>query len=198
MKKYSIVLSLIFVIFYLLGVYLDYSSLNKHKKAYLKDLKMQVVDLNSSLYIPIEKLHASGFKEWGLFKSALLSQREKNRQLLEEQMAKGQLVTSSENILKNFKLTNRVICLDKECWEFMGIVKVGKIIKVTLLSKKKKSKLKTFLVGNFLLKNLKITEIQEDKMVLLDVNKQEKIILKLFDVDVSQYYPKKHKKIKRN
>lgn len=188
MKKYQFSISFIFIFIYLLLLYSEYASLHKYRKASLHDLQMQTVDMDKLLSVPLDTFYASSFHEWGIKKSWLLEKREKNRKLLEEKMSKVNL--DSKEMVKNFNLTNRIICLNKICWEFMGIIKIKNQIRVTLLSKEKKSKLETFKIGDYLLEGLKIKAIKGDTMLLFDEEKNKVFSLKLFDVDVSKYYPK--------
>ena len=188
MKKYQFFISFVFIFIYLLLLYSEYASLNKYKKASLHDLQIQTVDMDKLLSVPLDTFHASSFHEWGIRKNWLLEKREKNRKLLEKKISKIKL--DSKEIVKNFNLTNRIICLNKTCWEFMGIIKIKNQIQVTLLSKEKKSKLETFKIGDYLLEGLKIQAIKGDAMLLFDEEKNKVFSLKLFDVNVSKYYPK--------
>ena len=194
MKKYQILFTLIIIIIYIFKVYIDYSSLNKSKKAYLEDLSMNLVDINESIYFPLDKLQVTSFKYWGLKRSSLLRKRE------EDVLKKKFLSNKNHNsikMIKNFKLTDRTICLENKCWEFMGIVKTDNQTQVTLLSKEKNQKLKTFKVGSQLLENLDIVEISSNMMVLFDNKKKKRFYLKLFDVDMSRYYPKPKLKLNK-
>jgi hypothetical protein len=83
--------------------------------------------------------------------------------------------------------------LERECWEFVGIIKVGNRVAVTLLSKRKNSKLETFKIGDYLLENLKIVAIKGDYITLIDTKKGKRFSLRLFDVDISKYRPKRIK-----
>jgi len=188
MKKYQFSISFIFIFIYLFGLYSEYVSLTKHRKASLHDLQMQTVDMDKLLSVPIDTFHVSSFNEWGIKKSWILEKREKNRKLLEEKMNKDNI--NSKEIIKNFNLTNRIICLNKTCWEFMGVFKIRNKIRVTLLSKEKKNKLETFKIGDYLLEGLKIKAIKGNTMLLFNEEKNKVLSLKLFDVDISKYYPK--------
>jgi len=167
---------------------MEYSALNKHKKVSLYDLQMETIDMNKLLTVPIDSFYASSFHEWGIKKSWLLEEREENRKLLEEKM--NEMNLTSQEVLKNFNQINRIICLNQTCWEFMGVFKIKNQIQVTLLSKKKKAKLETFKIGDYLLNGLKIRAIKGVTMLLFDEAKNKLFSLKLFDVDVSKYYPK--------
>ena len=194
MKKYQMLFGLVVIILYLFQVYIDYSSLNKNKKAYLEDLSMNLVDINKSISFPLTKLQATSFKYWGLRRSSLLRKREEDA-LKRKFLSKKS--DSSIKMIKNFKLTDRTICLENKCWEFMGIIKIDNQTQVTLLSKEKKQKLKTFKVGSSLLENLDIVEISSNRMVLFDRKKKKRFYLKLFDVDISRYYPKPKLKLNK-
>jgi hypothetical protein len=194
MKKYKIFISIVFIFIYLLLLYWEYAPLNKYKKASLYDLQMKTIDMDKILIIPIDAFHSSSFHEWGIGKSWLLQKREKNLKLLKKE--KNKIELNPQKLDKNYNLINRVICLHKTCWEFMGIVKIQNKIRVTLLSKEREHKLETFKVGDNLLEGLKIRDIIGDEMLLFDEKKNEVFSLKLFDVDISKYYPKElqHKK----
>jgi len=185
MKKYKILFTFIVVVVYLINLYVDYASLNKERKAYLKDLSMDTVDINQTVKIDLDTITSSTYKDWGLKKSFLLQKREDEKKLLADMIS-----SSSKKLDKNFEITNRIVCLEKKCWEFMGIVKINDQVRVTLLSKDKKPKLETFQIGSILLENLKIIDIQSNKMIIFDSKKEEKFDLKLFDVNVKKYYPK--------
>jgi len=188
MKKYQIIFVLIITSLYLFSVYMDSLSLNKNRKAYLKDLNIRLADINKTIFIPLDELEVTSFKDWGLRKSFLLQKRE------DEELKHKMLSTRNNSNLikkiKKFKLTNRVICLEKECWEFMGIVKISNQVEVTLFSQTD-NKLKTFCIGDYLLENLKIIKIKGNTMFLLNQKKNQVLKLKLFDIDISKYYPKK-------
>ena len=189
MKKYKFFISTFFIFIYLFLLYLEDASLSKYREVSLRDLQMQTINMDKLLIVPIDTFHHSSFHEWGIQKSWLLEKREKNAKLLEEQKDKISLNPKENN--QNYNLTNRVICLNKTCWEFMGIVKIKDQIRVTLLSKEKQHKLETFKVGDNLLEGLKIRDILGDEMLLFDAEKDEVFSLKLFDVNISKYFPKK-------
>jgi len=190
--RYKIIFVLIFILLYLLNIYIDYIPLNQKRKVYLKDLDISIVDINKTVWVDTNNFFSTSFHDWGLKKSSLLKKREKN---IKEKSKKDNKLLKIKD--KNFDIKNRVVCLDKECWEFMGIIKIGNSLGVTLLSKKKNSKLKTFKVGDLLLNNLKIIDINQETLLLLDMKKNKKISLKLFDVDISKYKPKNVKETKK-
>ena len=179
MKKYQYALSIIFIFLYLFFFYLENISSIKYKKASLKALEVEVIEMEKLLMISTDKFYSSTYHNWGLQKNSLLIQREKKTHNVQNTVIKKN---------QDYKSTKRMICLNKLCWELMGIVTTGKIKSITLLSKNKNSKLKTFMLDDILLDNLKIIEINNHGVILLDSKKEEKIKLKLFDVDISKYY----------
>jgi len=130
----------------------------------------------------------ANFTFWDMKESDILKRRKEEDLLLNEKANENNM-TKKE---KNFDIKKRIICLEKQCWEFLGVVTINNKSGVTLLSKE--NKLETFHVGDQLLENLTIVEITSEKMLLNDLKKKKKIELKLFDVDMEHYLPKSKKK----
>lgn len=191
MKRYKIILTFIFIIFYLLWLYISYDSFRKSREVYIADINMSIVDIKDRVKININNIYSSNFKLWNLDINKILEYRisKKEAKSINSHISNRNL----PHKLSQFHLAKRKICLDKQCWEFMGIISIGKSIEVTLLSGDSKQKMETFTIGDELLDGLVITKIEGDKMVVKDNKKGEKFILKVFDVDSSAYLPKKIK-----
>lgn len=185
MSRYRFFLSFILISFYLIGLYFDTIAFKKIREAKLQDLNTKIVEIQNILTASTEDFHHTLHTLWGLKKNPLLLRR------LNEKESSKHLLKVDSSIIKKMRIKNRVVCLGKECWEFMGIVSSGDSISVTLVSKDKKMKLKIFKVGDFLLKHLKIIHIDFDNVTLFDTHEKKNVKLKLFDVDVSQYSSKK-------
>jgi len=183
MKKYKIVFTIIVISSYLAWLYFDYILLSKDKKVYLKDLNTTIIDMNKFLNISIESIHSTGFKYWDIDKSELLKRREKS--------GSENNVSLKDKKNENIKSTIKTVCIGKRCWEFMGVVQADKNMTVSLISKDKKTKLETFSIGDELLENLVIIDIKGESMKLLDKDKNKELILKVFEINASKYYPKK-------
>lgn len=188
MKKYKIVFTFLFILLYLLWYYLSYSSLRKSREAYIADVNITVIDIADRVKVDIHRVYDSNFKLWDLEINKILEDREKKREKDASQTIQKE---SSSQKGSRFNLTKRKICLQKRCWEFMGMLTIGKKVEVTLLSTDKKRKLGTFSVGDELLEGLIIRKIKGDRMVVLDKKKDKKFILKVFEVNATAYLPKK-------
>jgi hypothetical protein len=189
MKKYQLILILFLVLLYSIFFYFDHLSKVKGREVYLSDLNKSIIDIAQRITIDIEMIYPSSYTVWGLNQSKLLKERENKIDENREQTSKKIL---NENLLeKNVNLSKRVICIDRRCWEFMGVIKLGNQISVTLLSKDKKPKLKTVKVGDELLEGLIICNIKGDSMTVEHIEKKERFTLKLFDIDIKPYLPKK-------
>jgi len=191
MKKYQIVLTFLFIVFYLFGLYITYKSFEKSKEVKLNDINITVIDIKKKLSIDINKIYHSTYRLWGLEQSKILRDRIKKR-IKKSRKTKNKLSkinNSKINVLK------RKICIGKNCWIFMGIVGIGNQTKVTLLSTDKKPKLKTFMIGDELLKDLVIVKITEDEMIVLHKKDKKKFVLKLFEINIKKYFPKDIKEI---
>ena len=186
MKKHQFILILSLILLYLLFFYLNYPT-PKDRKVYLSDLNKSIVNLNKKIAIDSENIYPSSYLLWGLKRSKILEKREMKTKTKKEIRKK---TIKKEKLKKDIKLVKRTICLEKKCWEFMGVVIIGNKYSVKLLPKEKKSKLETFKVGDSLLEDLMITKIKGESMTLLNKVKNKKITLKLFDVNISQYSPK--------
>lgn len=190
MKKYQIIFILLLVFFYLMQNYIGLESFRKDKQVFLSDLNMSIIDMHKQVLVTEEQLSATTFLLWGMEESLIL----KNRRATELK-ANEQNNSNTKSDLKNkVKLKQRVICLEKKCWEFLGIISTSKDTVVTLLSTEANSKLETFHVNDMLLEDLMIVQIKGDQLVLEDRKEKKIFILKLFDVDVIKYTPKKIKK----
>ena len=188
MKKYQIIFTIIVWLFLIIKFYLETAPSQKNSTVYLEDLNKSLVNFQELLFIPTEKIYPNDFMLWDMKISKLLKDRKK-RQLLKN---KKKLQTKKVNKSKeqNIKVKYRTICVEKKCWQLMGIININGIKTLTLLSKEKKSKLQIFKVGEELLPKILIKEIKGESMILLNKEKNKEIILKLFDVDISQYLPK--------
>ena len=183
MKKYQFIFIVVVVLIYLLNSYYNYEEIRRTRKAFLSDINISIADLPKRLSIDKALFVESNFTFWDMRESDTLRKRKKN--LLLKEKANKNSVTKKE---KSFDIKKRIICLEKQCWEFLGVVTINGKSVVTLLSKE--NKLKTFSVGEQLLANLIIVKITSDNMLLNDVKKKKKFELKLFDVDMEQYLPK--------
>jgi len=186
MKKYQIILVLLLPILSLSWAYLDYETLRKNRNVFLSDLNITIIDMQKKLLEKSQSFYDANCTFWEMKSSEILKNREK-KQLLEREK-------NSTNDLKRGKslnLKNRVICLGKECWEFLGVVTMDNKVTVTLLSKNKASELKTFQLHDMLLENIEIIDIQSDGMNVMNKTTNKKISLKLFEVDIDKYLPKK-------
>jgi len=186
MKKYQIIFLLVVWLFFLLSFYLEMTSSQKNSKVYLEDLNRSVTNFQELLFIPSEKIYANDFRLWGMKISKLLEDRE-NKRLKEEKLKS----TEVNKIKKqNLKVKYRTICVEKKCWELMGIMSINGVKTLTMLTKEKKNKLEIFKVGEELLPQIIIKDIKGENMFLLNKEKNREIVLKLFDVNISQYIPK--------
>jgi len=187
MKKYKIILILLSIFSYLFFTWSSNSKLYQHKKVKLKDLNASIVDLKTLLTIDKNLFIDSNYTSWGLPKSRLLIKRELSKK---ERLSDNK---TQKNLQKNnlFKRKNRLICLNKQCWEFLGVYKVSNHKSVTLQEKKRNSKLLTYYIGDLLIEKLKIIDIENTQVVLYDKKNDKKFVLKVFDVNVSKYQKKK-------
>jgi len=189
MKKYQFIFIVVVVLLYLLNSYYNYEKIRRARKAFLSDINISIVDLPKRVAVDNALFVDANFTFWDMKESDTLKKRKKDLLLKEKANEKG--VTKKE---KDFNLKKRIICLEKQCWEFLGVVTINGKSVVTLLSKGNENKLETFHVGDQLLENLTIIEITSEKMLLNDLKKKKKFELKLFDVDMEHYLPKSKKK----
>jgi len=188
MKKYQIIFALVVWLFFLLSFYLETASSQKNSKVYLEDLNRSVTNFQELLFIPSEKIYANDFKLWDMKISKLLEDRGNKRLKEDEKKLKSKEVNKTKE--QNIKVKYRTICVEKKCWELMGIMSINGVKTLTLLTKEKKTKLQIFKVGEELLPKILIKDIKGESMILLNKEKNREIVLKLFDVDISQYTPK--------
>ncbi len=188
MKKYQTIFTLVVWLFFLLSFYLETASSQKNSKIYLEDLNRSVTNFQELLFIPAEKIHANDFKLWDMKISKLLEERENKRLKEDEKKLKNTEVDKSKK--QNLNVKYRTICVEKKCWQLMGIMSINGVKTLTLLSKEKKTKLQIFKVGEELLPKILIKDIKGESMILLNKEKNREISLKLFDVNMSQYLPK--------
>jgi len=194
MKKYQIFLSFLFIIFYLLWLYFSYESFRKSREVYLADINITVVNLNEKILIDNKKIYPSTFKLWDLEVNKILEDR-KNKER-EKKMTQMSSKTLYSKLTYKFKKIKKKVCLEKKCWEFMGMITIDNQRYVTLLSTDKKPKLETFSVGDELLKGLFISNIKGDSMSVTYKEEDKKtFVLKLFEVNASAYFPKSIKEI---
>jgi len=197
MRKYKILLSFLFIVLYLLWFYFSYDSFRKSREVRLADINLTVINLKEKISIDNKKLSSSTFTLWDLEVNKILEDRKnKENEALEQKLNQMNLNSSQTELSSNFNLTKRKICLEKRCWEFMGMVSIGNKTQVTLLSTDEKPKLETFSVGDELLKGLIISNIKGDSMSVISKEKNKKIFtIKLFEVNASAYSPKNIKEI---
>ena len=189
MKKNQIIFIILSLFLYLLWSYLSFESLRKDKKAFLSDFNLTIKDMNQMLIEDYNVDATATFTLWDLEKSSILKNRESKIALAIDKNSSKKLINK-----KNINLKNRTICLEKNCWEFLGVVTSNGETVVTLLSTKPNSRLETFRVNDMLIDNLMIEEIRGEKLLLKDTKEKKEFTLKLFAVDISKYMPKKVKK----
>lgn len=190
MKKYQVISILVIWLFCILNFYLQLSSPDKVSKIHLSELNQSVINFKKLLSTPSEKIYSNNFKLWDMKISKLLEKREK-KELKESE--KLETLNSHKPKNRNLNVKYRTICIEKHCWQLVGIMTIDGVETLTLLNKEKKTKLELFKVGDELLPNIIIEKIKGESMILLNQENHKKIILKLFDVDLSQYLPKKLK-----
>jgi len=197
MKKFQMIAIILFVLIYLSLTYFDLIKYQKDRDAYLSDLNITIVDIPKKIGIDLKEIVSSNASLWDMETNEIILNREMlekerlERERLERQKNGNSLSSSSLPVTNSAKIQKRIICLEKDCWEFMGLISINNKTVVSLLSRnKKKSKLKIFKVGDNLFKNLKIINLEGDSMILLDKEKEKKFLLKLFDINVSAYYQK--------
>ena len=197
MRKYKILLSFLFIILYLIWLYFSYESFRKSREVYLADMNITVFNLKERISIDKKKLYSSTFTLWDLEVNKILeNRRNKENAERENKLNQMSLNSSKREFGSNFKLIKRKICLERKCWEFMGMVSIDNQTQVTLLSTDAKPKLETFSVGDELLKGLIISKIKGDSMSVTYKEKDKKtFVLKLFEVNASAYFPKDIKEI---
>lgn len=191
MKRYKIILVLLLFLLYFFGKYFDYMKLHKNKNAFLSDFNISIIDMQEKLLEGNQSFYDANFTFWEMRRSKILEKREKELLLARENNKSNALAKE-----KNLTLTQRVICLGKECWEFLGVLTIDNKTVVTLLSMKKKGKLQNFQLHDMLLKNIEIIDIKSDSMKVIDRKKNKIFNLKLFEIDILKYQPKKNKKEK--
>jgi len=158
------------------------------REAYLSDLNQSVVNIEDRVVIDTEKIVHSSYSLWGLKRSKLLENRAIK---IEKKLNKTKVKDRPKE--RNVNVKQRTICVEKRCWEFMGLMSINGIQTLTLLNKEKKSKLELFKVGDELLPKIIIKKIKGESMILQNQENHKKMVLKLFDVNLSQYRPKKSK-----
>jgi len=183
------------ILLYLLSAYLTYNSLRSFRKVRLSDINLTVVDIRKRISIDSTKIYNSSFKLWDLDRSKILEERKKEDLKMKELLANQNSTLSENKAFANINASKRKICLEKKCWQFMGMITINNKTKVTLLSTDKKPKLETFSVGEELLKGLIITEITGDDMIVIHKKDKRKFVLKLFEVNASAYFPKAIKEV---
>jgi len=193
MKKYQFILIIFTILIYLLFFYFSYLSVVKERDVYLSDINKSIVNIKERVTVDSELILPSLHTLWGLDKSKLLTKREGAIEKSKEKKSKDLIV--KEVLENNIDLIKRKICLDKTCWEFMGMVSINNQVEVTLLSSDKKPKLESFSVGDELLEGLIISKIKGDSMTVIHKKDKKVFILKLFEVDASAYLPKTTKDI---
>jgi len=195
MKKYKIILLLLFVIIYLTFKYFEFQVYKKDKEIHVSDINISIINIPEKLIISIEDIIPSSHILWDIGINEILIERES----LEKSNKELNSLSSHSLIIENgAKIQRRTICLNKDCWEFMGMVSVNNDTTVTLLSKNKKNNIKLFKVGDTIFDKLSIVNIKEDSMVVFDSIKDKETTLKLFDINISAYYQKNIKILKKD
>jgi len=196
MKKYQIILTFLSILFYLLWSYIAYESFRKSKEVQFLDTNLTVIDIHKRISINTKELYASGFKLWDLDMNKILEERRKKENKLKvQELNNRESMPSMSESIAHINSSKRKICLNKKCWEFMGMVTINNKTQVTLLSIDKKSRLETFALGDELLDGLIISKIKGDIMIITHKEDEKKFVLKLFEVNASAYLPKAKKEI---
>jgi hypothetical protein len=191
MTKYKIILVFLSGCFYLLNSYYTYESLRKEQYSFLSDINTSIIDIPKRVIFEPTIISDANFTFWDMKESLILKNRKAKELLDIKKESKDNKKIGNE---KGIDVHNRIICLDQECWELLGIVTINTKTIVTLLSKSKNGKLKTFSVNDMLLEDIKIIGIRGDNLFLKDIKKNKKFSLKLFDIDITKYIPKKSTK----
>lgn len=196
MRRYKVLLSFLFIIFYLLWLYFSYESFRKSREAHLTDINIRIINLKEKISIDTNKLYPSTFTLWDLEMNKILEER-RNKEKEDRERKLNEMNSNSFNteFTSNINLIKRKICLEKQCWEFMGMISINNQIEVTLLSTDEKPKLETFSVGDELLEGLVVSKIEEDSLVIFHERDKRTFVLKLFEVNASAYLPKDIKEI---
>ncbi len=184
MKKYQITFIFIFLFFFLVNLYFDLNKTARVREVHLTDFNRSVIDLKKSLNIPKSKIYPNNFKLWDMKVSKIIKSKE------EEKIKKDKKNLQKKKKEQNIKIKYREICIENECWQLTGIMSINNIKNLILLKKDKKPKVEIFQIGDELLPKISIIDIRGDSMILLNKEKDKKIILKLFDINVSKYKPK--------
>jgi len=188
MKKYQIIFAIAVWLFFLLSFYLETASSQKSSKVYLEDLNRSVTNFQELLFVPPDKIYANDFTLWDMKISKLLKERDKKSLQEDEQKLKSLEIDKPKE--QNLNVKYRTICIEKKCWQLMGVMSINGVKTLTLLSKEKKNRLQVFKIGDELLPKIIIKNIKGESMILLNEEKDKEIVLKLFDVNISQYLPK--------
>jgi hypothetical protein len=195
MKRYQIILTFISIFFYLLWSYIFYESFRKSTEVQFLDTNLTLIDISKRIFIDTNELYASSFKLWNLDINKALEERRKENELKIQELQNNKSVLSMKESILNISSNQRKICLNKKCWKFVGMITINNQTKVTLLSIDKKPKLEIFTRGDNLLEGLTISEIKGDNMIVIHKKDKRKFILKLFDINVSEYFPKSLKEV---
>ena len=187
MKKYQILLVFIFGLVYTIKSYYDYESVRKEHKSFLSDINISIINIKQRVIFNPDIITDANFTFWDMDESFIL----KNRKAKKFTEIQKNNTNSQKDKDIDVDVNNRIICLEKECWEFLGVITINDKVIVTLLSQGENVQLKTFNVNDMLLENIMIIGIREDSLFLKDIKKNKKFTLKLFEVDVNKYIPKK-------
>jgi len=188
MKKYQLILILFLVFLYSIIFYFNHLFLVKKREVYLSDINKSIINIEEKIVINSEEIYPSTYNIWGLNRSKLLEERENK---IKSRLEEDNKITNNKSFEENININHKTICIDKKCWKFLGVFTMNNTRNVTLLSLGKQEKLETFKKGDILLDSLVIRSIEENRMVVFHSKKEKVFILKLFDINISAYYPTK-------
>ena len=85
------------------------------------------------------------------------------------------------------------ICIKNSCYKLLGIMKKRNRWSLSLYNKKQKPIIKEFYKFDIIEDSVKITDIENFKITIKELNSTQHWELKMFDINVSKYKPKENK-----
>jgi len=167
-----------FIIFLLFIVYQEFQKQNhiSYKKPPKSILKLDSTILNS--YMHLYDANRSLNIYWGISEPVVkkIIQKKNNKK-------------PHKTTIKKQKDKN-VLCINKSCYELMGIYQNKHERFVSLYNKDLNKSLNSYRVGDTICSLLKVTKLKSNLVVFSEINATNKWYFKLFDVNITKYKPK--------
>ena len=167
-----------YIVVIVLVVFLSYNYYSNKKNTVNKKIILLYNDDIFKEYKKTFDLNQSFAYIWGL--------SEAKKKIINEDINKSIDINTSIVIKKN----KSSLCVNKDCFRFLGLYNKKNDLFVSLYNKNFKSKIKNFIKDENIAYTLYVKNIYKNTVIVADTNSSDEWNFKLFDVNATKYKPK--------